>query len=49
LVVTDRKFDGYGTSNDFEVLWESEKACQIKELLQVGEVEFVTVANPYGY
>jgi len=49
LVVTDRKLDGNGTSNNFEAFRESEKACQIKELLQVGEVEFVTVANPYGY
>ena len=49
LVVTDRKIDGNGTPNDFEPFREGKKACQIKELLQVGEVEFVTVANLYGY
>jgi hypothetical protein len=49
LVVTDRKVDGIGSLDNFEAFRESERACQIKKLLQVGDVEFVTVPNPYGY
>ena len=47
LTITNWKLDGNGKSNDFEAFRDSEKACKIKELLQVGEVEFVTVANLY--
>jgi hypothetical protein len=49
LVVTDRKVDGNGTSDNFEPFQESERARKIKKLLEVGEVEFITVPNPYGY
>lgn len=49
LVVTDRKVDGNGTSDNFQPFQESERAREIKKLLEVGEVEFITVPNPYGY
>jgi hypothetical protein len=48
LVVTNRKIDRNGTPGEFEAFQESEKASEIKGLLGVGEVEFVTVPNPYG-
>ncbi len=49
LVVTDRRIDRNGTSDNFEPFKESERARRIKELVQMGELEFVTVPNPYGY
>jgi hypothetical protein len=48
LVVTDRKIDSHGTCDNFEAFQESERALEIKELVNVGDVEFVTVPNPYG-
>jgi hypothetical protein len=49
LVVTDRRDDKNGTSDNFEPFQESPRALRIKELLGVGEVEFITVSNPYCY
>ena len=44
-VVTNRRID---PKANFEPLEESDEALRIKEVLQVGEGEFVTVANPHG-
>jgi len=48
LVVTDRKTD-VGTRKLFTPLVESERACGIKEELneELGDVEYVTIADPY--
>jgi len=48
LVVTDRRVDPKGTINDFEPFQESERARNIKDRLEIDDVEFVTVPNPYG-
>jgi len=44
-VVTNRRIDPKANFESFE---ESDEALRIKEVLQVGEGEFVTVANPHG-
>jgi len=50
LVVTDKKVDRNGTPHKFEPFQESQRARQVKALVEMdGEVEFVTVSNPYGY
>jgi hypothetical protein len=37
-----------GTPDCFEAFQESERARRIKELADIGDVEFVPVPNPYG-
>jgi hypothetical protein len=49
LVVTNSKDDPKATTDKFESFHESEAARRIKSELEVEEVEFVTVANPYAY
>jgi hypothetical protein len=46
LVVTGRKF---GTETALKPLREDEHALSVKSQMGMGDVEFVTVANPYGY
>ena len=49
LVVTDKRVDPTGTPDIFEEFKESERVRQIKSYMDVGDVELVTVADPYGY
>jgi len=48
LVVTSRRNDASETETEFELLEESDHARKIKKHLEMDDVEFVTVANPYG-
>jgi hypothetical protein len=48
LVVTGRKIDPNGTSDNFKSFLKSERACQIRKLLEIGDVEFITIPNPYS-
>jgi hypothetical protein len=48
LVVTHRKVDLTGTPAEFEPFLENEHSRKIKKQLEMDDVEFVTVANPYG-
>ena len=48
LVVTNRRIDRNATRDNFMPFAESENARRIKELVGLGDIEFVTVPNPYG-
>ena len=48
MVVTNRRIDSNGTPDKFEPFEESERERQIKKLLELDEIDFVTVPNPYG-
>jgi len=49
LVVTARRNDGNATATEFEPLKEDDHALLVKRQMDVGDIEFVTVPNPYGY
>ena len=49
LVVTNKRIDPNATPDTFEEFKESERARQIKGYMNVDDVEFVTVADPYDY
>jgi len=49
LVVTARRTDSSATETQFEPFKEDSHALSVKAQINVGDVEFVTVPNPYCY
>jgi hypothetical protein len=48
MFATDRKGGPVGTPVNFMAFEESERACKIKRLLEMGDVDFPNILNPYG-
>jgi hypothetical protein len=49
LVVTHEKVAPDSTPTKFKPFVESERSLKVKRELEIGDVEFVTIVNPYPY